>query len=194
MGLFGGSEKQEAKKQKQLQKELANEERVNTQKKAILNVEGAQEHFEEGEELIEYIFGMYDSKVLGSSTKRNGVLVATNLRIIFYGKKTFGYDMETIDYNKISSVDYSKGMAFGKLVIFTSGNKIEFQTTAEHASRSVMKIIKEHTKQKESESTTIINSNEKSIAEELKELKELVDMDIITQEEFDAKKAQILGI
>lgn len=36
-------------------------------------------------------------------------------------------------------------------------------------------------------------SQTKSVAEELKEYKELLDMDIITQEEFDAKKKEILG-
>ena len=33
-----------------------------------------------------------------------------------------------------------------------------------------------------------------STADELKKLKELLDMDIITQEEFDAKKKQLLGL
>ena len=33
-----------------------------------------------------------------------------------------------------------------------------------------------------------------SPAEELKKMKELLDMDIITQEEFDAKKKQLLGL
>ena len=35
---------------------------------------------------------------------------------------------------------------------------------------------------------------EKSTSEQLKELKELLDMEIITQEEFDAKKKQLLNI
>ncbi|MDO4744896.1 MAG: SHOCT domain-containing protein, partial [Clostridia bacterium] len=33
-----------------------------------------------------------------------------------------------------------------------------------------------------------------SVADELKKFKELLDMDIITQEEFDAKKKQLLGL
>ena len=33
-----------------------------------------------------------------------------------------------------------------------------------------------------------------NIAEELKQFKELLDMGIITQEEFDAKKKQLLGL
>lgn len=35
---------------------------------------------------------------------------------------------------------------------------------------------------------------EKSAAEEVKELKELLDMEIITQEEFDTKKRELLGL
>ena len=41
---------------------------------------------------------------------------------------------------------------------------------------------------------TINNIVTKSPAEQLKEFKELLDMGIITQEEFDAKKKQLLGL
>ena len=41
-------------------------------------------------------------------------------------------------------------------------------------------------------STTVVNAI--SPAEELKKMKELLDMGIITQEEFDAKKKQLLGL
>ena len=40
--------------------------------------------------------------------------------------------------------------------------------------------------------TTIVNAI--SPAEELKKMKELLDLGIITQEEFDAKKKQLLGL
>ena len=40
--------------------------------------------------------------------------------------------------------------------------------------------------------STIVNAI--SPAEELKKMKELLDMGIITQEEFDAKKKQLLGV
>ena len=40
--------------------------------------------------------------------------------------------------------------------------------------------------------TTIVNAS--SPAEELKKMKELLDLGIITQEELDAKKKQLLGL
>ena len=42
--------------------------------------------------------------------------------------------------------------------------------------------------------TTIKQEVPKSEADELKKYKELLDSDIITQEEFDAKKKQLLGL
>jgi len=44
------------------------------------------------------------------------------------------------------------------------------------------------------ESTTTTVQAALSLAEEIKKFKELLDMGIITQEEFDAKKKQLLGL
>lgn len=157
-------------------------------------LDGVKEHLEHGEEILKYLFGIYDSKMLGEKTKRNGILIATNKRVVFYGKKTFGYNLETIDYSRISSVDYSKGYVYGKIKIYTSGNDIEFETTMEIEAKEFMQIIKEKQHEPKQQSTTIINEPSKSPAEQIKEYKELLDLDIISQEEFDAKKKELLGI
>ena len=47
-------------------------------------------------------------------------------------------------------------------------------------------------KQKTNNPSQVVTSL--SSAEELKKFKELLDMGIITQEEFDAKKKQLLGL
>lgn len=47
----------------------------------------------------------------------------------------------------------------------------------------------------DNDNTTIINAPvEKSTTEQLKEYKELLDMEIITQEEFDKKKTELLNL
>lgn len=47
----------------------------------------AKEHLESNEKIIDYTDGMYDSEILVQDTIRNGVLIATNKRVLFYGKK-----------------------------------------------------------------------------------------------------------
>ena len=62
---------------------------------------------------------------------------------------------------------------------------------------SIMREIKnfvEEAKMKASTSVSQTIIQEKSSADELKKYKELLDMGIITQEEFDAKKKQLLGL
>ena len=58
-----------------------------------------------------------------------------------------------------------------------------------------VKAFVEQAKEKatKSQATTIIQQAA-SPAEELKKMKELLDMGIITQAEFDAKKKQLLGL
>lgn len=46
----------------------------------------------------------------------------------------------------------------------------------------------------ESMTNDVEGQSEKSVVEQLKELKELVDLDIISQEEFDVKKKELLGL
>ena len=53
--------------------------------------------------------------------------------------------------------------------------------------------IVEEKKAKRAPASTIVQQAT-SPAEELKKMKELLDMGIITQEEFDAKKKQLLGL
>ena len=54
-------------------------------------------------------------------------------------------------------------------------------------------IIDEIKRQKSApQATTVVQ--QASAADELKKFKELLDMGVITQEEFDAKKKQLLGL
>ncbi len=202
MGLFGNKEDKadkktmiaDEKKNARLEKDVANEQKIKTGKVAIKNLDGAKEHLEPGEKIIDYIFGMHDSELLKKDTKTNGVLIATDKRVIFYGKRMIaGFDIETIDYGKISSVEYSQGLVFGEIKIHTSGNVIKFETAMSNGSKQMIQLIKSKINEP-SETIVVQSTSEKSLSEQLKDLKELVDMDILTQDEFDAKKKQLLGL
>ena len=55
-------------------------------------------------------FGAYETTILGGDSLRNGVLAATNKRLVFFAKKLTGYDMEVFPYSNISSFEMSKGL------------------------------------------------------------------------------------
>ncbi len=71
---------------------------------------------------------MADEKVeniiQGFYNNGNGILVATNKRLIFVDKGLlFGLKVEDFPYDKITTIQYETGILFGKLTIFTSSNK-----------------------------------------------------------------------
>lgn len=65
-----------------------------------------------------------ENMIMGTYNNGNGILVATNRRLVFVDKGfLFGLTVEDFSYDKISSIQYETGILLGKLTIFTSGNK-----------------------------------------------------------------------
>jgi hypothetical protein len=151
-------------------------------------VEEGKKHLEPGEDVKFSVMGAYESKIMGKDTVRNGVFLATNNRIVFFGKRTFGYDLEVFPYSNISSIEMGKGMMGHKVSFFSSGNKVSMKWINAGDVSGFMEHVKSNLGKK-SESGSAA-----SAAEELKKFAELRDAGVITEEEFDAKKKQLLGI
>ena len=67
---------------------------------------------------MQYVIeGIYETHTIGVDVYRNGILAATNQRVIFFSKRLTGYDFENFDYNQISTFELSKRL---------TGNKITF--------------------------------------------------------------------
>lgn len=112
-------------------------------------------------------------------------LTITDKRV--YGKASFGRRVD-LPMNQVSSV----GLGFANSVaVATSSGKIKFWllTNKDEIHGALSDLLIEQQKS-ESRPIEIKQSN----ADELKKYKELLDSEIITQEEFDAKKKQILGL
>ncbi|MFD2446366.1 PH domain-containing protein [Bacillus sp. CGMCC 1.16607] len=150
----------------------------------------AQAHLENGEEIYYSVLGAYETKVMGKDTVKNGVFLATNNRVVFYGKRTFGFDLEVFPYSSISSIEMGKGLMGHKISFFASGNKVNMKWINIGDIQGFINHVKTNIgKKSESLSTT-----SSSTADELKKFAELREAGIITIEEFDAKKKQLLGI
>lgn len=83
----------------------------------------------------------------------------------------------------------SKGGVFGAA---TDENTLMFSKKYWEEMVKLKKFIESQQSQL-SNQNIINNISEKSIAEQIKEFKELLDLDIITQEEFDKKKQELLN-
>ncbi len=116
-------------------------------------------------------------------------LVVTDKRV--YGNGLFGKRVD-LPIDSISSVGTTSWLS--GIMVFTSSGAIKFFLLKNY--QEIHSAISDLLMKRQNERVTITNipSANNSTADELKKFKELLDIGAITQEEFDAKKKEILGI
>ena len=118
-------------------------------------------------------------------------ITVTDKRVI--GKANFGNRVD-LPLNQISAV--AQG-AFSSISVATSSGRIHFWSLKnrnevfDELSNILRSFQNQNNNDSDSEKTVIQQS---SSADELKKFKDLLDTGVITQEEFDAKKKQLLGL
>lgn len=120
----------------------------------------------------------------------NCEITVTDKRV--YGKAAFGKRVD-LPADMISSVDMC---AFKGVGVSTSSGRIQFLfcTNQSDVFNAISNgLLKRQTSGIKTE-TIIKQEIPQSNADELKKYKDLLDSDVITQEEFDAKKKQLLGL
>lgn len=115
-------------------------------------------------------------------------LTVTDKRV--YGKAAFGKRVD-LPFDKVSAVGTSflKGIDVG-----TSSGRIKFKIikNQEEIHSVISKLLME--RQQTEKLNSVQNNENVSNADELKKFKELLDNGIITQDEFDKKKNQLLNL
>lgn len=156
----------------------------------------------ENEKIAHAIFGAYETKSLGNDTVKNGVLAATEKRIIFCAKRLSGYDSEIFHYNKISTFELSKKLMGNIITFYSSGNKVSIKWINDNELDNFIEYVNKKINGKETDTQndlipdqdTSNEDNELESFKKIKMLKELLDMDAITQDEFEAKKKKLLNL
>ena len=118
-------------------------------------------------------------------------LTVTDKRV--YGRATFGKRVD-LPFDSISAV----GTSIMKGIDVTSASgaiKFKFIKNSDEIHSTISKLLVERQgKEKTVSTTTIKQEIPQSNADELKKYKDLLDSGVITQEEFENKKKQLLGL
>lgn len=144
---------------------------------------------------------VYEDKCIISTKAGIGSFITGN---VSDGDKDIYYsDVIGIQYKKPGiqlgylQLETSSAMMNNKKDNFFNENSFTFDQNVlvevEQAAAFIKKKIDDLKKQKSAPSTTIVQT-QTSAADELKKFKELLDIGAITQEEFDAKKKELLGL
>lgn len=130
-----------------------------------------------------------------STTKHNNnfAYAITNKRIIMAQQKMMGQTVQTVLLDNLNDITLSTGPIFGVLTIDTIKEKFNVgvnSPTAQSINNKVHEILLSLQKTKNAP----VQMQSSSSADEILKYKNLLDMGAITQEEFEQKKSELLGI
>jgi len=132
-----------------------------------------------------------------ASVKGTKQLYVTDQRILLHEIKGIVSNDETsIPLSSISSINISNKLVYSTIEIVSTGNKAIIDDVPAHIALEIKSGI-ENLKVMAKTASAPSAKKEKDmydIGDEIRELKDLLDDGILTQEEFDAKKKQLLGI
>jgi len=156
------------------------------------NLRLVNEHLQEDEEIKFSIFGVYEYELMGGDTVRNGIFVATDRRIVFFAKKMVGYDFESFPFENISSIEKSKGMVGHAITFYASGNKVKIKWIDKGDVNEFSDYVNSMLGKKNLGNNEQNSEDNNDIPSQLKKLSELRDQGILTDEEYEKKKAELL--
>lgn len=122
-----------------------------------------------------------------------GLLAATSDRLIFTAQqsKLLQYGNKIVlNYSQITSMDVNQGQIFATLVINTASAHYAFGNMSSDEAAEIMRIVNNAANTVKVKQEPISQSP----AERLLQLKQLLDAGILTDDEYDAKAAEIKAL
>lgn len=131
------------------------------------------------------------------STKKSGrlamVIILTPQRIIFYNKALMDETIEYVELSTINSFGVQTDSLYGYINIQTVTRSYQIVVTRDAGVLQKTQYIFTEASKK-LQGNLLFNISELSQADEIKKFKDLFEQGIISQEEFEAKKKQLLDL
>lgn len=127
--------------------------------------------------------------------KLPGIFVVTDKRILFSYKAGFSEMLETFELSEVETVNSSgNGLTGGRITIHTRTKTLEILVTyKKEGMKEIQDTINRAVNAYKNGGASHSESRDNSL-EQIEKLHDLMKQGIITQEEFEAKKKQLLGL
>ena len=153
----------------------------------------------EDDETLECLVGGKFGPDLGRShiardkSLHSGVGVATDRRVIFIDAGFLSSEVAELPYSSIETISYSTGMAMGGLKISARGaTSLQMEMVKPMGQAKVFAdAVRKHLNAGQAAGTTVVQTA--SAMDELEKAAALYERGLLTQGEFEAKKAQLLN-
>lgn len=140
----------------------------------------------------EHVLGLISGFLDGNTW----IISLTEKRVIFLDKgMIYGLKQREIPLDKINSISQKRGLLLGTITIQDGATAIKIENIDKNSLHSFVDALNSAIDNFKSPfKTAPVRSQSHYSADELRKFKDLFDEGIITKEEFEAKKKQILGI
>ena len=147
-----------------------------------------------GETLEGHLEGWIGEKMgEGDRTQHHGQFVLTNERACFYCQALFEEVFETIPLSKITSVETLSLMGYRVLRLHTAHDDLEFKTVEPKDLFNEVLTHLERLRNEPTGNSVAPTASAESITDQIKKLGELRDGGLLTDDEFNTKKAELLA-
>lgn len=154
-----------------------------------------------GEDVIDVTTGVAEVTRMRTKTKRRATILITDRRVIIFSKKLGGYDAQDYAYGLLTGVDHKKGITAGHINLRASGDSANVQQVKKDDVERISQIIRDRMALSHQPGTGMVGSQAEAaggrtnggIADELAKLAGLRDSGVLSDEEFNAQKAKLLG-
>lgn len=126
----------------------------------------------------------------GVSLKESWLIACTDKRILLLNKELFSLKQKEIPLNRITSIEQSSGMVFGKIVISDGPSKIGIENLAKLNIPILVETINNAVSDFNNSGTQTSSTD---MAKQLQDLASLRDQEILTEEEFKQQKTKLLN-
>ena len=134
-----------------------------------------------------------DQMTTGAYGNGTGLVVLTDRRLLFVQDGLMSKTSEDFPIDKVSSVQWTSGMLMGAIVIFASGNKAEIKNIVKDDGKEIVDKIRHRISSPIPAPAPTGSALADDPIEQLRKLGELRDAGVVTPEEFEAKKTELLS-
>ena len=169
-----------------------------TKKWGIKHFKIIEENLMPDEKVLMVFMGLHNyvpaSKTTQSQNDGNYAYAVTNKRFMMAQQELVGQNFQSVSKDNVNDISFQSGWLTGILTIDTYKETFNVYLDRDSAKNIGMELHKILDQLKSKTTPDVSTVAAPSSADEIKKFKELLDSGAITQEEYDAKKKQLLGL